>query len=293
MKQRIGIAGVGLMGHGIARNVLKHGFELCVLEHPGNQPLDELISGGIATVTSGRDLAARSEVIILCVTGSPEVEAVLCDPGGVLEGLQPGAIVIDCSTAIPSSTERMHARVTAAGGRLIDAPMTRTVQHAHAGTLNLLVGADAETLDEVMTLLRSFAENIAHVGGVGAGHRMKLIHNFVSLGMIALLAEASASAARGGIVPEVLIDVLAKGGGGGVALERVAPVIQDPKQTPVPFFMSNAMKDINYYVTMARELSSEHSIADAIAKTYEIAVARGGARAMVTDLVMQLSSGRH
>jgi len=293
MKQRIGIAGVGLMGHGIARNVLKHGFELCVLEHPGNQPLDELLAGGAATVTCGRDLAVRSEIIILCVTGSPEVEAVLCDAGGVLEGLQPGAVVVDCTTAIPASTERMHARVTAAGGRMIDAPMTRTAQHAHAGTLNLLVGGEAATLDEVMPVLCSFAENITHVGDIGAGHRMKLIHNFVSLGMIALLAEAAASAARGGIRPEVLIDVLGKGGGGGVALDRVAPVVMDPQGAPVPFFMSNAMKDLHYYVTMAQELSCEHCIAAAVAATYESAVARGGARAMVTDLVTQLSSGRH
>jgi len=280
MKQRIGIAGVGLMGHGIARNVLKHGFTLCALEHPGNQPLDELVSGGAATVTCGRDLAARSDVIILCVTGSPEVEAVLCAPGGILEGLQPGAIVVDCTTAIPGSTARMHARIKAAGGRMIDAPMTRTAQHAHAGTLNLLVGG---------ALLRSFAENITHVGDVGAGHQMKLIHNFVSLGMIALLAEASASAARGEIRPEVLIDVLAKGGGGGVALDRVAPVVMDPEGAPVPFFMSNAMKDLGYYVTMAKELPSEHAIAAAIADTYAQAVDRGGARAMVTDLVTQLS----
>jgi len=289
MKQKIGIAGVGLMGHGIARNVLKHGFTLCVLEHPGNQPLDELVAGGAATVTCGRDLAARSDVVILCVTGSPEVEAVLCEPGGILEGLQPGAVVVDCTTAIPGSTARMHTRIKAAGGRMIDAPMTRTAQHAHAGTLNLLVGGDGETLDEVMPLLRSFAENIAHVGDVGAGHQMKLVHNFVSLGMMALLAEASASAARGGIRPEVLIDVLAKGGGGGVALDRVAPVVMDPKGTPVPFFMSNAMKDLGYYVTMAQELPSEHAIAAAVADTYARAVDRGGARAMVTDLVTQLS----
>ncbi|MGN6661610.1 MAG: NAD(P)-binding domain-containing protein, partial [Achromobacter mucicolens] len=101
---KVGMVGIGLMGHGIASNLVKHGHALTVLEHPGNQPLDSLKAAGAVSVASGAELAAQSDVIILCVTGSPQVEAVLLSPGGVLEGLRPGTVIIDCSTAIPSST---------------------------------------------------------------------------------------------------------------------------------------------------------------------------------------------
>jgi 3-hydroxyisobutyrate dehydrogenase-like beta-hydroxyacid dehydrogenase len=111
--------------------------------------------------------------------------------------------------------------VEVAGGRFIDAPMTRTAQHAHEGTLNLLVGDAREVVEEVRPVLACFAESIALVGGVGAGHRMKLLHNFVSIGFMSLLAEAAACAQRTNVPAEVFIEVLANGGGGGVTLERL------------------------------------------------------------------------
>jgi 3-hydroxyisobutyrate dehydrogenase-like beta-hydroxyacid dehydrogenase len=141
MKPAIGLIGVGLMGHGIARSVLKHGYRLTVLEHPGNRPLHELLSLRVSTRTTATDVAQSSDILILCVTGTPQVEEVLTAANGVLVGLRPRSIIVDCSTAIPGSTVRMAAKVEAAGGRFIDAPMTRTAQHAHEGTLNLLVGA--------------------------------------------------------------------------------------------------------------------------------------------------------
>ena len=99
--KKIGMIGIGLMGHGIASNIVKHGYSLKVLEHPGNQPLDGLIAAGVGTRTSAKDVAAGSDVVILCVTGTPQVEAVLFGKNGVLEGLSPRGIVIDCSTAVP------------------------------------------------------------------------------------------------------------------------------------------------------------------------------------------------
>jgi len=141
----------------------------------------------------------------------------------VLEGLRRGSVVIDCSTAIPSSTLRMAQAVEAAGSRFLDAPMTRTPKEAAEGRLNLLVGGDAALLEECRPLLQCFAENITHVGAVGAGHGMKLLHNYVSLGMVALLAEAAACAGRSGVAAETFVDVLARGGGGGIALERLKP----------------------------------------------------------------------
>lgn len=289
MKQRVGIVGVGLMGHGIARNILKHGHPLVVLEHPGNQPIDDLLEAGAKTEKTARALAVHSDVIILCVTGSPEVEAVLSGGTGVLEGLRPGTIVVDCSTAIPSSTERMAAMVQTVGGLFIDAPMTRTAQHAHEGRLNLLVGGDTAVLDKVMPVLRCFTENVSHAGAIGAGHRLKLLHNFVSLGGVSLLAEAAACAVQAGIQPELFVEVLASGGGAGVALDRLKPYILHGDSSTLQFFMANALKDLRYYVQMAADTSAVHRIGDAVSATFDAAVQQGGPQAMVPELVTLLA----
>lgn len=138
--KKIGMIGIGMMGHGIATNLRKHGHDLTVLVHPGNQPLDALIAAGVRTCPSARELASQSDVVILCVTGSPQVEAVLIGEDGVLQGMKPGTVIIDCSTAIPTSTQKLADRVIAQGGQFLDAPMTRTPKEAAEGRLNLLVG---------------------------------------------------------------------------------------------------------------------------------------------------------
>src|SRR5262245_62092096 len=158
-KQHIGLIGAGLMGHGIASNLVKHGHPLTVLEHPGNQPLDALKAAGARTLPSAKALAREVDVVVLCVTGSPPVEAVPGRDDGVLAGLRRGAVVIDCSTAVPSSTERMAQAVHAAGGRFLDAPMTRTPKEAAEGRLNLLVGGEAALFEACRPILACFAEN--------------------------------------------------------------------------------------------------------------------------------------
>lgn len=289
MKKNVGMVGVGLMGHGIASNIVRHGHSLAVLEHPGNQPLDTLKAAGVAGLHSAAEVAARADVVILVLTGSPQVEQVLTGPGGVLEGLRPGGVVIDCSTAIPSSTLRMAQAVHAAGGRFLDAPMTRTPKEAAEGRLNLLVGGDAALLDECRPLLQCFAENITHAGPVAAGHGMKLLHNFVSLGMVTLLAEAAACAQRQGVAPDVFVDVLAKGGGGGVALERLKPYLLARDASGLRFSIANACKDLGYYDTMAADAGASRQVAAAVLATLQGALGRGEAGALVPELVTILA----
>lgn len=288
---RIGLVGVGLMGHGIALNIASKGYSLSVLEHPGNQPLDQLRALGAHSVDSLARLAADVDALVLCVTGSPQVEAILLGEQGALAAMKPGSVVIDCSTALPDSTERVAALAQAAGIRFIDAPMTRTPKEAAEGRLNLLVGGDAAVLEECMPILRCFAENITHTGGVGTGHRMKLLHNYVSLGTVALISEAAACALRGDVSPQVFVDVLAKGGGGGVALERLKPYLLDGDPNGLKFFMGNALKDMGYYVSMARDTNAVQDIADAVHDTFACAVADAGHEALVPKLVTTLQRG--
>ena len=290
--KKIGLIGVGLMGHGIASNIVKHGHSLAVLEHPGNQPLDTLKAAGVTTFQTASELAAAVDVLLLCVTGSPQVEAVLLGEGGkggVLQGLRKGTVVIDCSTAIPASTERLAKVVAEAGGRFMDSAMTRTPKEAAEGRLNLLVGADDALFAECRPLLACFAENITHCGPVGSGHRMKLLHNYVSLGSVALIAEAAACAERAGVDPEVFIDVLVKGGGGGTALERLRPFLMNKDPNGLRFAMSNALKDLGYYTAMAEASHSARSIAEGVRQTLEGAVQGSDPQALMPELVAVLA----
>ena len=286
---KIGMVGLGMMGHGIAGNLVKHGHELVVLEHPGNQPLDQLRAAGVHSVHSATALAARVDVVILVVTGSPQVEAVLTGPDGILHGLRPGSIVIDCSTAIPSSTLRMAQAVQQAGGRFLDAPMTRTPKEAAEGRLNLLVGGDAGLLDVCRPILACFAENITHVGPVGTGHGMKLLHNYVSLGMVTLLAEAAACAQRSGVQAEAFVKVLAQGGGGGTALDRLKPYLLARDTGGLRFSIANACKDLGYYRQMATDAEAQSAVASAVLGTLQSALERAGPDALMPELASLLA----
>lgn len=277
--------GVGLMGHGIARNLVFHGHPLVFLEHPGNQPVDDLLAAGARSCASAAELAAGCEVLILCVTGTPEVEDALFREGGALEGLHEGSIVIDCSTAIPSSTVRIAAAIERAGGRFLDAPMTRTPKEAAEGRLNVLIGGDAALLDECRPLLACFAENIVHAGPIGSGHRLKLLHNYVSLGFGVVLAEAAACARRSGVDDRVFLEVLGQGGGQSVVLERLRPFLESGDDTSFRFTLANAAKDMDYYATMAQEIGAARGAAVAVRDVYVRAAAAGHAGSTVPRLI--------
>ncbi len=290
-EQRVGMIGIGLMGHGIASSIQRAGWPLSFLDHLGNQPVDELVAQGAVPFTEGADLAHHSDIIIICVTGTPQVEAVLFHEGGVLQGIQPGTVVIDCSTAIPSSTVKVAEAVEAAGGRFVDAPMTRTPKEAAEGRLNLIVGGDHDLYETLLPLLQSYAENIKHAGPVGAGHTLKLLHNFVSVGFSTVMAEAAACAERGGVDAKVLIDVLAQGGGAGTVLDRLSPYILSHDSSGFRFSIANAHKDMEYYVAMATDLDATRKTASNIVQVLDEAESSGFAQATVPELVSILARG--
>lgn len=281
----VGLIGVGRMGHGIALNLLKAGFPLVFLGHPGNQPTDDLLALGATSVDRAADVAVACDVIILVVTGAPEVEAVLTGPGGVLEGLRPSAVVIDCSTSLPETTRAMAHRVEEAGGSFLDAPMTRTPKEAAQGRLNLIVGGDAALLEAHKPMLESFAENIVHAGGTGSGHAMKLLHNFVSLGFSVVLIEAAIAARESGVESEVFCDVLEQGGGRGVVLDRLVPAIKNGDNSGLNFSIANAAKDMRYFGEMARSLGLPADVAQALARYYEQPTEAGQGERLVPELL--------
>ena len=287
---RIGLIGVGLMGHGIATSILRHKHELTILEHAGNQPVEDLLAAGATTIDTASALARKVDVVILCVTGTPQVEDILFRQGGLLEGLQPGGIVIDCSTAIPSSTVKIAQAVEKAGGLFLDAPMTRTPKEAAEGKLNLIVGGDRALYDRCLPLLQCYAENIVYAGKTGSGHQLKLLHNFVSLGFSTVLAEAAACARLAGVDAETFTDILSNGGGGGVVLNRLRPYIETGDVSGFRFTISNALKDMGYYTAMAEDVGAPLAAAAAIQQVYADASNAGLAQSPVPELIGYLAN---
>ena len=290
--KKIGMIGIGMMGHGIATNLLKHGHVLTVLDHPGNQPLEGLVSSGAKISKTAKDLAAQSEIVILCVTGTPQVDDVLLGEQGVLQGLSAGSIVIDCSTAVPTSTDRVSRLVIEQGCGFLDAPMTRTPKEAAEGRLNLLVGAETTLFEQCKPILACFAENIVHAGPIGAGHRMKLLHNFVSLGSVALMAEAAACAQSSGISAQTFIDVLAMGGGWGAPLERLKPYLSAGDPSAMRFSLANTLKDLSYYNQMAQDMHADRTIAEAIRQTLDEACKEGNPQSFLPEIVPIIAKRR-
>lgn len=287
---RIGMIGLGLMGLGIATNIVKKGYALTAMVHPGNQALDALIESGAHTASTAQAVAQASDVVILCVNGSAQVEAILAGDTGLLAGLREGMTVIDCSTSMPESTLQVAEQLAQRGVRFMDAAMTRTPNEAMQGRLNLLVGGDATWLEFCRPLLSTFAENIVHAGAVGAGHRMKLLHNFVSLGSVTLLAEAAACARRSGIDDAVFVEVLEKGGGWGAALERLKPYLLRGESTGLRFSMGNTLKDLGYYGDMARETGSHDTVAKALHATVAQACQQQDPQTLLPEIVQYLSA---
>ena len=287
----IGFIGVGLMGHGIVKNLVQKGQCVRFLDHPGNQPVDDLVTLGGVGAGSIADVMAGADVLFICVTGSPQVNAIVFDAGGVLENLKAGQTVCDLSTAMPDETVKVGAAIEAAGGRFLDTPMTRTPKEAEDGRLNIMAGGAAEVLAEVRPLLDCFAENVFHAGAVGSGIAMKLLHNFISLGYSALMAEAVAAARLGGVDMQTFLDVMETGGGRGVVLDRLKPFIATGDVGAFQFSIANSAKDMGYYVDMASKLGAEADCADAVATLYGRAVRDGHGGKPVPVLMDVLGDG--
>ena len=282
-KQRIGMIGVGMMGHGIARNIAAKGWPLAYLDHPGNQPTDDLDAVGATRVRAAATLVANVDIVILCVTGSAEIEAILTGSGGIIDVLRPGMTIVDCSTGIPSVTQAIASKVHDKGCAFVDAAMTRTPKEAEEGRLNLLIGGEVEIIEKLTPLFEAFSENRFHAGPVGAGQTLKLLHNYVSLGTITLMSEAAACAAENGIDAEVFVDCLRRGGGHGAALERLAPYLLAGETAQIRFTNANARKDLGYYNRLAEETGTRRDVARGVLAALDWLNENGFDQAMVPE----------
>jgi len=252
-KPVIGFIGVGLMGHGMAKNIVTKGYPLVVLGHRKREPVEHLKSLGAREAATPRELAAQCEIVHLCVTGSPQVEATMRGEHGLLAGARPGAVIIDCSTSNPVSTLALAEEAKARGVHFVDAPLSRTPKEAEAGTLDTMVGADPEVFARIEPVLRAWAGNVVHLGPVGLGHKMKLVNNFIAMGYAALFAEALAIARRSGLSVEQFHAVIGSGRMRSPFYDTFMQWTLADDENAHRFTISNAHKDMRYLSAMANE----------------------------------------
>ena len=281
----IGFIGAsGLMGHGMAKNLLAKGHGLALTVHRNRDRVADLLAAGALEKRTAAELAQASEIVFLCVTGSPQVEASLTAPDGVLAGARRGLVVVDCSTSEPDSTARLRDACAAADVTFVDAPLTRTPVEAEAGRLNVMVGADAATFAKIEPLLRAFAENVFHVGGPGAGHVVKLLNNFIAQAICTATAEAFAVGQRAGVEPKRLVEIVSAGAVNSGLFQMMAKTL-DGDLGALRFELDNARKDVRYYTHLAEGLAIPTVVGEAVHQSLVLASALGYGKKFVPSLV--------
>ena len=285
MRERIGFIGAGLMGHGVARNILETGYPLAVLAHRNRGPVDDLIARGATEAASAAELARTSDILFTCVSDSAVLDRVVYAEDGVLADAHEGLVLVDLTTADPAATRRVAADLAVKGVRMLDAPMTLTPKEAEEGTLNLLVGGDAALLEQVRPVLATFTARIFHTGPLGSAHTLKLVNNFLSQGTNALVIEAITAALKAGVDPVMMRDVISVSGGNSTSFQRLIRFVTD--EAPGgggAFSIRNALKDVDYFVKLAEAEGASNALGEAVRRFYRLAVALGYGDAMIPRL---------
>jgi len=274
----IGFIGAGLMGHGVAANlIVRGGHHLAVMGHRNRTPIDDLIARGAREATDPADAAAGAQVVFLCLPSSVEVEAMATGPRGLLGAMAPGTTLIDMTTADPAVTRRLGAEFAARGVGMLDAALGRTPKEAEAGRLATYVGGDADLLGRMRPLLSLFADTIVHCGPLGAGTSCKLVNNSVTIGMATLFAEAFSTAARSGVDVAALAQVLGAGGADGRMWRMIEPWIVSGDDSHLRGPRRIAEKDLRNYGRLAAAAGAAVPVAQSAAQMLRLAVNQGHA----------------
>ena len=265
-KPRIGFVGLGLMGHGMAKNLVTKGFPLTVRANRNRKPLEDILAAGATEVKTNAELAKGNDIVFLCVTGAPQVEEVINGKDGIASAAHKGLIVVDTSTSEPATTAKLREELAAKGVLFVDAPLARTPVEAELGKLNIMVGADEATFEKLKPVLAAFCENIIHAGPAGHGIILKLINNFIAQAIATATAEACAAAAKSGLSIHKLHQVISAGGVNSGIFQMIVGKMLEGKGdlTGMKFTINNAMKDLRYYTHFAESLPVSAIVGEAV-----------------------------
>ena len=271
--ETIGFIGVGLMGHGIAKNLVAAGYPVYALAHRNRAPVEDLLSKGAKEVKTLADMARNTTVIHICAPGSPEVEEVVA---ALLPELRPDTVIIDCSTSDPNSTSRLAARLAEHGCHMADAPLGGTPVQAESGQLSTMIGATDAIFARIQPVVATWAKSIVHMGDNGAGHKMKLLNNFLSLGYAAMYSEALALAEKVGITTAQFDSVIRGSRMDCGFYQTFRGYAVEGNREAHKFTLKNALKDTSYLANMADGVNLANPIGGAVKNSFALAFAAGG-----------------
>jgi 3-hydroxyisobutyrate dehydrogenase-like beta-hydroxyacid dehydrogenase len=283
---RIGFIGLGLMGHGIAKNLVTKGFPLTVRAHRNRKPLEDILAAGAKEVQTNADVARNADIVFLCVTGAPQVEEIVFGDGGILSVARSGLIVVDTSTSEPATTAKTREALAAKGVAFVDAPLARTPVEAEQGRLNIMVGADEAMFAQLKPVLSAFCENIVHAGPPGHGIVLKLINNFIAQAICTATAEACAVAVKSGLSLTKLHQLISAGAvNSGLFQMMVGKMLESGSLDGLKFTLSNAAKDLRYYTHFTESLMLPSIVGEAVHQSLVTANALGFGDKYVPSLV--------
>mgnify|MGYP001403126645 FL=1 len=279
---RLGFVGAGLMGHGMAANLLKAGHGVRVIAHCNRAPVDDLLGRGATEVRTLAEMPLGLDAIFLCVTGTPQVDEVIT---AIEPSLAGGQLIVDTSTSEPDATLRFSEQLARRGVRLVDAPIGGGAQQAKAGELSSMVGASDADFTVVEPWLRATSKTVQHMGPVGSGHRAKLLNNMISLGYVALIVEAYRIARAEGIDWAKLYAINMGGAARSATLERMLPPAMEGDFGAYKFTTQNADKDLSYLMEFARRQGHAATLAEPLRDFFRAAAEAHGASAMLSELL--------
>ena len=281
-KPTIGFIGLGLMGSNMVECLQKNGFELSIMSRKA-EVRDAAVARGATVASSPKELAAASDIVMLCVTTSDVVESLVYGADGILAGIKEGAVLIDYGTSIPASTQKIGADLAAKGAGMIDAPLGRTPAHAADGLLNIMAAGDKETYNKVKPVLDVQGENVFHLGALGAGHTTKLINNFMGMTSVVAMSQAFAAAKLAGVDRQQLYDIMSAGPSNSPFMKFCKNYAVDDN-SDLGFSINNANKDLGYFAQMVSDLGSQSLVAEATSKSLQAAVDAGMGNGNVPEI---------
>lgn len=259
-KPIIGFIGLGLMGGKMVQNLQKKGFELNVMDL-NKKAVAACVARGATEVATAKELAAASDIIMLCLTTSNVVEKLVYGENGILSGIKEGAVLIDFGTSIPASTRKIGADLAAKGAGMVDAPLGRTPAHAKDGLLNIMAAGDIENFEKVKPILDQQGENVFYLGALGAGHTTKLINNFMGMTTVTAMSQAFAVADRAGVDRQQLFDIMSAGPSNSPFMQFCKNYAVD-NNSDLGFSIANANKDLGYFLKMVEDLGTRSLVAE-------------------------------
>lgn len=271
--ESLGFAGLGTMGAAMAANLRKAGYPLTVWNRtPGRS--SELLAAGAAEAATPRELGQASDIVVLCVSDTQDVEAVIFGPQGLAEGLASGTLVVDCSTISPRATQAIGERLGRQGIAFVDAPVSGGSEGAQKGTLTIMVGGSEQDVERARPVLAAMGSTITHLGPIGSGQATKAVNQVILCGTYLGVAEGIVLALKSGLDPEQVVGALSGGAARSWVLEnRSGRMIAD--DYPLGFRIALHRKDLAIALDLAREVGATLPVASLAATFEDGLIARG------------------